>query len=95
MNGYKKLYDHKVLVMFSIILLFIHYMVVEKQLESKVPKHSYMRGKKGTYVEIHFLAKKFKTYFVMIHPSFHDDTSKFKTRMSQGLHLHGLDLLYM
>lgn len=44
-----------------------------------------MTGKKGTYVEIHFLAKKFKTYFVMIHPSFHDDTSKFKTRMSQGL----------
>lgn len=29
-------------------------------MEPKVPKHSYIRGKKSTYAEIHFLAKKFK-----------------------------------
>lgn len=34
-----------------------------KTLETKVPKHSYMRGEKGRYVQVHFLARKFKAYF--------------------------------
>lgn len=31
-----------------------------KTLETKVPKHSYMKGEKGRYVQVHFLVRKFK-----------------------------------